>query len=564
MLIGFFICLFFLFPTSALAATNYIFPLPIWNITTQHGDIIGDNYYHMGVDAGFEYQPGDPVYAVADGVVKEAQERSQFGLVVLIEHQPEGEEPNVSLYGHLRPSDILVQPGQVVKAGDIVGVLGNSVENGGWEVHIHFGIHKGVYTGQWVYYGHVHDETTKEQWHDPQTYIPARATQDTWAPVITWPLGNGQWIANSLALPKIGDLGSGVKTTKYFVSTDKQITWQELSAGTNLDLSAYADGDLAVKARARDNFNNKAISIVTVHKDSTFLTKSLALIVRPANTQAVVNQLSYGNTVLNTFKPLISKRTKYNDMALLANGDVRSIVISRGALKKPAAIKILSLTGDIQQKFRAFDKGSARITTGDVDGDGAEDIIVGSNSSAIPVAMVKAFKQDGTLLWEAKPYGEVAADLDVATGDVNNDGKLEVIVGARTTLAILNGQTGAVISQFKPFGEAYTGGINVASGNILGDGTAEIITATRSEKIAEARVFNSNGQELINAIMPFNDYNGALDVSVTDKYLLLMQASNSQNWLNIYQLDANTQYQLVASLPQTNSYNDGMMIAGWK
>ena len=118
-------------PRPSEAATNYIYPLPTWHISTHQGEEIGDGLYHMGIDAGFDLPAGTPVYATADGIVREAQERTQFGLVVLIEHFPDDATPNVSLYGHLDPSDIRVTPGQSVAAGDIIGVLGTEENNGG-------------------------------------------------------------------------------------------------------------------------------------------------------------------------------------------------------------------------------------------------------------------------------------------------------------------------------------------------------------------------------------------------------------------------------------------------
>ena len=56
-----------------------------------------------------------------------------------------------SLYGHLDPTNLQVTPGKSVLAGDQIGVLGDSSNNGGWTTHLHFGIHKSAYTGDWVY-----------------------------------------------------------------------------------------------------------------------------------------------------------------------------------------------------------------------------------------------------------------------------------------------------------------------------------------------------------------------------------------------------------------------------
>ena len=44
-----------------------------------------------------------------------------------------------SLYGHLSASSLYLNPtGTMVKAGQRIGVLGETNENGGWPPHLHF------------------------------------------------------------------------------------------------------------------------------------------------------------------------------------------------------------------------------------------------------------------------------------------------------------------------------------------------------------------------------------------------------------------------------------------
>lgn len=87
--------------------------------------------FHYGVD--IKLYRGDPVCAAFDGVVRLTKyDRRGFGKVVVIRH-PFGLE---TIYGHL--SKVLVTPMQKVRAGDIIGLGGNSGRSTG--SHLHFEI----------------------------------------------------------------------------------------------------------------------------------------------------------------------------------------------------------------------------------------------------------------------------------------------------------------------------------------------------------------------------------------------------------------------------------------
>jgi murein DD-endopeptidase MepM/ murein hydrolase activator NlpD len=93
---------------------------------------------HAGVDLAAPMQT--PEYAVMDGVVLEAGPASGFGLAVYIQH----ENGDVTVYGHM--DSILVEAGQVVRAGDTIALLGNRGQSTG--PHLHFEVHVGGLDGQ--------------------------------------------------------------------------------------------------------------------------------------------------------------------------------------------------------------------------------------------------------------------------------------------------------------------------------------------------------------------------------------------------------------------------------
>jgi murein DD-endopeptidase MepM/ murein hydrolase activator NlpD len=83
---------------------------------------------HTGMD--FNAAIGTPIYATGDGVVDRADaEAAGYGSHVVINHGFGYQ----TLYGHM--SKMLVKPGQVVKRGEIIGLVGNSGISSGPHVH---------------------------------------------------------------------------------------------------------------------------------------------------------------------------------------------------------------------------------------------------------------------------------------------------------------------------------------------------------------------------------------------------------------------------------------------
>ena len=95
---------------------------------------------HAGIDLAAPMHT--PEYAVMDGVVLEAGPASGYGLAVYIQH----ENGDVTVYGHM--DQILVEAGQVVRAGDTIALLGNRGQSTG--PHLHFEVHVGGLDGQKV------------------------------------------------------------------------------------------------------------------------------------------------------------------------------------------------------------------------------------------------------------------------------------------------------------------------------------------------------------------------------------------------------------------------------
>ncbi len=92
---------------------------------------------HAGIDLAAPMLT--PEYAAMDGIVLEAGPASGYGNAVYIQH----DNGDVTVYGHMER--ILVEPGQVVRAGDTIALLGNRGQSTG--PHLHFEVHLGGLNG---------------------------------------------------------------------------------------------------------------------------------------------------------------------------------------------------------------------------------------------------------------------------------------------------------------------------------------------------------------------------------------------------------------------------------
>lgn len=576
-------------PTHAVS--NYIYPLDSWQVSVVHGEDLGDGLYHMGIDAGNELPAGTAVYAVADGIVREAQERTQFGLVVLIEHFPEDESSNVSLYGHLDPTDVRVIVGQAVKAGDIIGVLGDRSNNGGWNTHIHFGIHKAPYTGEWVYYGHVRDAALADDWYDPEVYIPEHLISDAWLPTVQLDLTDNAIVGHTADFTVTArDLGSRVKSVLYKVSNDQGLTWTTVGKTSDpvgdvpvqLPLYAYEDGSLLLKVTVRDYFENKFPLTVAVMKDPNRYTSPAFLAMKGGKSDAFVTQWSFGSTALQGFFPFSTNWSRGGDITL---GDVlgsgtQQIIVGHGSPQHLGKVKIFDQQGQLSQQFVVEQFGSIRLATGDVTGDGIAEVVMTTGQR--DVATIQALDPSGQIIWSIQPLGtSQMGSFDIASGNLDEDLADEIVAVTRVgnessivTKAFIIDQDGAVIAQFFPFKQDFTGGANVTIGDVTGDGQNDLIFGSESNKSGTVKIFDTAGKKIMPAFRPFGDtFIGAVDVSmaswdvteddVVEQELLVSQASAGQAWVKAYRLSAEPEVLLEKRVYEA-SFTGGTRIVGYR
>lgn len=127
-------------PEPSPPLTKLYRPCDKWAYITQlfgvNQSIYPTSKGHNGIDFGFSYQTGHPIYAAADGVVEVSREEtSGYGRHIRIRHSH-----GVTIYGHL--SKRLVEVGDKVVAKQVIGLNGGNPSDpyAGFSTgpHLHF------------------------------------------------------------------------------------------------------------------------------------------------------------------------------------------------------------------------------------------------------------------------------------------------------------------------------------------------------------------------------------------------------------------------------------------
>jgi uncharacterized repeat protein (TIGR01451 family) len=173
--------------------------------------------------------------------------------------------------------------------------------------------------------------------------------------------------------------------------------------------------------------------------------------------------------------------------SVLVNSQNANFVTAEGAGGN-TLIKLWDSAGSLTQQFNAFAgfNGSVSVAYGDLNGDGVKDSVAAAGPGGGP--HVKVFDgQNGNVIASFYAYdANFRGGVNVAVGDLDGDGNNELITGAGAgggphvkafALNFIDGlATPQEVASFFAYDSSFRGGVSVAAGDVNGDGAFDIIT----------------------------------------------------------------------------------------
>ncbi len=152
-------------------------------------------------------------------------------------------------------------------------------------------------------------------------------------------------------------------------------------------------------------------------------------------------------------------------------------------------------------------------------------IFVGAATGAPP--LVRAYNAEtGALVFERQPFESgFTGGVRVTAGDVNHDGIPDLIAaagpGAGPHIKIYDGVTGDLIAgalgSFFAYDSGFTGGVYVASGDVDGDGWADLITSAGAGAGPHVKVFSGRTAETLASFYAFApEFAGGATIAAAD------------------------------------------------
>ncbi len=116
----------------------------------------------------------------------------------------------------------------------------------------------------------------------------------------------------------------------------------------------------------------------------------------------------------------------------------------------------------------------------------------GGNTSRVIV-----YDNTGAKKFDFVPYGTTLGGTHADVGDVTGDGVADIITGPGpgqlTTVKIFDGVSGQKLLSFDAYDKSFRGGVNIAVGDIDGDGRADIVTGAGDVGGSHVKVFSGMG-----------------------------------------------------------------------
>ncbi|WP_435021778.1 FG-GAP repeat domain-containing protein [Tundrisphaera sp. TA3] len=180
------------------------------------------------------------------------------------------------------------------------------------------------------------------------------------------------------------------------------------------------------------------------------------------------------------------------------DGDGRPDIVTAPGPGMAGLVKVFSgADGALVGRFLARPKsyrGGLTVATGDVEGGGLANIVVGADRGPARVGVFRGVQGRRVASFLAGTPG--GRGVQVAVGDLDRDAHADIVttpVAGRAVVKILDGATGRVLARHQPPTKGARGGNSVAVGDVDNDNRLDVIVGTGGVQGAAVRVYSGLG-----------------------------------------------------------------------
>ncbi len=201
------------------------------------------------------------------------------------------------------------------------------------------------------------------------------------------------------------------------------------------------------------------------------------------------------------------------------NGDGLDEIITAPGPNGDSRIKVFDINGNLKADFFAYNKnfkGKVNIAIGDIDGDGVDEIVTGAGPGGGP--HVRVFDGQGNLKFHFFAFNKkFLGGVNVAVGDVDGDGQNEILVSvaskASSYVRVFDSKLLLLRLQFLAYSKDFYYGSNIATVDFDQDNKVEIIVAPNGSREPQINIFDSSGNPVSQFYSYSRHFHGGVNIT---------------------------------------------------
>jgi hypothetical protein len=241
-------------------------------------------------------------------------------------------------------------------------------------------------------------------------------------------------------------------------------------------------------------------------------------LVNPTNQSQEINLGSEYEKIIGTQDPKVNDGSISDRVKINANDGLIMLktfeTVKKSVFKNGSFLRFFKQKGErARNGFFIFEKGipgGSRVYIGDVDNDGQDDKIVAVSGK------ISVINNSGQEVWSDYPYGtKFKGELNLAVGSLRQFDPLSIVVSSPSQgSVILYTASGQKVKEIFPLDKKFKGGLSAAIGNVDAEENGEIIIGIGKGKLGEVLVYDSSGDKIKKRFSPYGKYSGGIEVAV--------------------------------------------------